>query len=138
MHFRRERTYYVYIMTNRSKTLYTGVTNDLERRVFEHKSHVCEGFTKRYQIDRLVYFEAFSNIRVAIARAKQIKGLLRVKKMALIVSMNPRVERPCRRCGQKHRSFAALRMTTAMHYRCAVVKRTRASSLTRASPESME
>ncbi len=88
MHFQR-RSYYVYIMTNRSKTLYTGVTNNIARRVIEDKAHVCAGFTNRYQIDRLVYCERFSHVRAAIAREKQIKGLLRVKKMALIVSMNP-------------------------------------------------
>ena len=81
--------YYVYIMTNRSKTLYTGVTGYLERRVFEHKQGIKGEFAARYKIDRLVYFERFGNIRVAIAREKQIKGLLRMKKIALIVSMNP-------------------------------------------------
>jgi putative endonuclease len=81
--------YYVYIMTNRSKTLYTGVTGDIEKRVFEHKNGTRPGFTSRYKIDRLVYFERFGDIHYAIAREKQIKGLLRIKKMALIVSMNP-------------------------------------------------
>ena len=81
--------YYVYIMTNRSKTLYTGVTGYLERRVFEHKQSVKGEFAARYKIDRLVYFERFGDVRSAIAREKQIKGLLRVKKMTLIVSMNP-------------------------------------------------
>jgi putative endonuclease len=76
-------------MTNRSKTLYTGVTGDLERRVFEHKQGVKGEFAARYKIDRLVYFERCGDIHAAIARKKQIKGLLRVKKMALIVSMNP-------------------------------------------------
>ena len=84
MHF-----YYVYIMTNRSKTLYTGVTNNLERRVFEHKQALKPGFTTHYKIDRLIYFERFGDIRSAITREKQIKGLLRIKKIALIVSMNP-------------------------------------------------
>jgi putative endonuclease len=79
--------YYVYIMTNRSKTLYTGVTGNLERRVFEHKQG--GEFTARYRIDRLAYFERFGDIHSAIAREKQIKGLLRLKKMALIVSINP-------------------------------------------------
>jgi putative endonuclease len=83
------RFYYVYIMTNRSQTLYTGVTGNLERRVFEHKQGIKGEFAARYKIDRLVYFERFGDIRAAIAREKQIKGLLRVKKMALIVSMNP-------------------------------------------------
>ena len=83
------RFYYVYIMTNRSKTLYTGVSGDLENRVFEHKQGIKGKFTARYKIDRLVYFERFGDIHAAIAREKQIKGLLRIKKIALIVSMNP-------------------------------------------------
>jgi putative endonuclease len=81
--------YYVYIMTNRSKTLYAGVTGNLERRVFEHKQGIQGEFATRYKIDRLVYFERFGDIHAAIAREKQIKGLLRIKKIALIVSMNP-------------------------------------------------
>jgi putative endonuclease len=83
------RFYYVYILTNRSKTLYTGVTRSLEKRVFEHKHGTNSEFTSRYKIDRLVYFERFMDIRNAIFREKQIKGLLRIKKIALIVSMNP-------------------------------------------------
>ena len=81
--------YYVYIMTNRSKTLYTGVTGHLERRVLEHKQGMKGEFAARYKIDRLVYFERFGDIHAAIGREKQIKGLLRIKKIALIVSMNP-------------------------------------------------
>ena len=81
--------YYVYMMTNRSKTLYTGVTGDLERRVFEHKQGIKGEFAACYKIDRLVYFERFGDIHAAIAREKQLKGWLRVKKIALIVSMNP-------------------------------------------------
>jgi len=81
--------YYVYIMTNRSKTLYTGVTNNLKRRVFEHKHHLVKGFTEKYNITRLVYYEATNDARAAIAREKQIKGWLRRKKIALIESMNP-------------------------------------------------
>src|SRR5579859_3750062 len=80
--------YYVYLMTNRSKTLYTGVTGNLEKRAFEHKQGVKGKFAARYKIDRLVYFERFGDIHAAIAREKQIKGLTRVKKMALIVSVN--------------------------------------------------
>ena len=76
-------------MTNKSGTLYTGVTNNLERRVFEHKTHLIEGFTKKYKISKLVYFEATSDIKVAIMREKQIKGWKRKKKIALIESMNP-------------------------------------------------
>jgi len=76
-------------MTNRSKTLYTGVTGHFERRVFEHKQGIKGEFCARYKIDRLVYFERFGNIHGAIAREKQIKGLRRIKNIALIVSMNP-------------------------------------------------
>ena len=68
------RDYYVYIMTNRSRTLYTGVTNNLERRVFEHKNHLIEGFTKKYKITKLVYYETTTDVKSAISREKQIKG----------------------------------------------------------------
>jgi len=81
--------YYVYIMTNRARTLYTGVTNDLERRVFEHRKKLVEGFTKRYGLATLVYYEASNDVRSAIEREKQIKGWLRRKKVALIESVNP-------------------------------------------------
>jgi putative endonuclease len=81
--------YYVYIMTNRSRTLYTGVTNNLERRVFEHKSKLLSGFTKKYNIDRLIYFEEFQDIKDAIVREKQIKGMTREKKITLIHALNP-------------------------------------------------
>ena len=81
--------YYVYIMANRSRTLYTGVTNNLERRVYEHKHKLVEGFTKKYNITRLVYYEQTSDIKAAIAREKQIKGWLRSKKVSLIESLNP-------------------------------------------------
>jgi len=83
------RLCYVYIMTNRSKMLYTGVTSNLENRVFEHKNATHSGFTSKYKTDRLAYFERYTDIRAAISREKQIKGLLRIKKIALIVSMNP-------------------------------------------------
>jgi len=76
-------------MTNRSKTLYTGVTNDLIRRVYEHKNKMVEGFTKKYNIMKLVYFEETSDVQAAIEREKQIKGWLRSKKIALIESKNP-------------------------------------------------
>ena len=82
--------YYVYIMANRSRTLYTGVTNNLERRVYEHKHKLVEGFpTKKYNITRFVYYEQTSDIKAAIAREKQIKGWLRSKKVSLIESLNP-------------------------------------------------
>ncbi len=85
---KRNHTYYVYLMASPSQTLYTGVTNDLERRVAEHKSG-AGSFTSRYRVTRLVYFEEFGDINEAITREKQIKGLLRVKKFALVESMNP-------------------------------------------------
>lgn len=81
-------TYFVYIMTNRSRTLYTGVTNNLERRVREHRSKLVPGFTQRYNITRLVYWEEYRDVRDAIAREKEIKGWLRSKKIALIESVN--------------------------------------------------
>ena len=83
------KQYYVYIMTNKSRTLYTGVTGDLERRVYEHKHKLVPGFTSKYNITRLVYFEMTHDIQAAISREKQIKGWLRKKKIALIESMNP-------------------------------------------------
>ena len=83
------KNYYVYIMTNKSKTLYTGVTNDLTRRVYEHKHKLIPGFTQKYNITKLVYYEQTSDVHAAIAREKQIKGWLREKKINLIESMNP-------------------------------------------------
>ena len=83
------KQYYVYIMTNTARTLYTGVTNDLERRVYEHKMKLIPGFATRYSLDRLVYFETGDNIIGTINREKQIKGWLRSKKIKLIESMNP-------------------------------------------------
>ena len=76
-------------MTNHSGTLYVGVTNDLQRRVWQHKRKLIEGFTKRYNITRLVYYEETSDVGAAIAREKQIKGWLRRKKIALIELLNP-------------------------------------------------
>ena len=79
---------YVYIMTNKSKTLYVGVTNNLQRRVYEHKNKTIQGFTSKYNITKVVYFEVFNDIESAIKREKQIKGWLRKKKIELIESMN--------------------------------------------------
>ena len=87
-----KKEYYVYIMTNRSRTLYTGVTGNLERRVGEHKQGKGSVFTSRYMINQLVYFESCSDILDAIDREKQIKGWLRVKKIALLESVNPNWE----------------------------------------------
>lgn len=83
------KDYYVYIMTNNSKTLYTGFSNNLIRRVYEHKNKLVEGFTKKYNITKLVYLELFNNPDDAIKREKQIKGWIRKKKIDLIESMNP-------------------------------------------------
>jgi len=83
------KQYYIYIMANRSRTLYTGVTNDLERRAYEHKKKLVPGFTAKYNIDRLVYFETAEDVHAAIFREKQIKGWRRGKKLALIESVNP-------------------------------------------------
>jgi len=76
-------------MSNISKMLYVGVTNNLEHRIFQHRAKLIEGFTKKYNLHQLVYFEAFGNIRDAIAREKQIKGWLRARKVELIKSVNP-------------------------------------------------
>ena len=84
------KQYFVYLLTNFELTvLYTGVTNSLERRIWEHKHGVFPGFTKRYQCDRLVYFEEYGEIDQAIAREKQIKGWTRARKDALIAQVNP-------------------------------------------------
>lgn len=82
--------YYVYIVTNRTnKVLYTGVTNNLLRRIYEHKHKMIDGFTKKYNLDKLVYSESFNSPIEAIAAEKKIKGWLRRKKIALIESKNP-------------------------------------------------
>jgi putative endonuclease len=86
---RTPKIYFVYIMSNRSKTLYTGITNSLIRRVREHKLGIGSQFAARYMLDRLVYFERFEDVHRAIGREKEIKGWLRIKKIALIVSINP-------------------------------------------------
>jgi putative endonuclease len=84
-----ERRYHFYIMASRSRTLYCGVTSKLERRVWQHKNHRLSGFTDRYNIERLVYFERYGDIRNAISREKQIKRWSRQKKLALIERANP-------------------------------------------------
>jgi len=89
MQMMRTHEYYVYIVTNKSWTLYTGVTNDSARRVWEHKHKWAKGFTSRYRIGKLVYYETFGDIRDAIAREKQIKGWTRARKMALVRAANP-------------------------------------------------
>lgn len=85
-----ERLYCVYIMTNsRHSVLYTGVTSDLEGRVWQHGEKVVAGFTGRYAVDKLVYYETCEDVDAAIAREKQIKAGSRAKKVALITAMNP-------------------------------------------------
>jgi len=88
---RKQKRFYVYIMTNRSRShvLYTGITGDLQRRTFEHKNKLVPGFTSRYNLTRLVYYESFVYPDAAIRREKEIKGWLRSKKIRLIESMNP-------------------------------------------------
>jgi len=83
------RQYYVYIMSNRTHVLYIGVTNDLENRAGQHQERASSGFTQRYHLIRLVYFEQYDKIADAIAREKQLKGWRKSKKIALIESLNP-------------------------------------------------
>jgi putative endonuclease len=81
---------YVYLLMNKVNTvIYTGVTSDLKKRVYEHKEKFADGFTKKYNVDKLVYYEIFDDIRDAIFREKQIKGGSRAKKLDLIMSINP-------------------------------------------------
>ena len=86
---KQNREYFVYILTNRTRTLYVGVINDLERRVYEHRNKLVPGFTRKYNVTWLAYFEQTSDIMAAIAREKEIKGWRRSKKVALIESANP-------------------------------------------------
>ena len=82
--------YYVYILTNRDdKVMYIGVTNNLQRRLYEHRNHLVDGFTKRYTVHKLVYYEHTSDVYSALEREKQLKGWTRAKKNALVVTMNP-------------------------------------------------
>ena len=82
--------YYVYILTNKTDAvMYIGVTNDLRRRLYEHKKEQIEGFTKKYHVHKLVYFEEFPDVNYAIAREKQLKGWTRAKKNSLVESKNP-------------------------------------------------
>ncbi len=83
------KSFYVYILSSKAGVLYVGVTNDIKRRVYEHKNHIFEGFTDKYEVDRLVYFETKRNATSAIKREKQIKAWRREKKVKLIDSINP-------------------------------------------------
>jgi putative endonuclease len=86
------KTYYIYILSNAYRVLYTGVTGDLAGRVWRHRAGSGDGFTARYKVSRLVWFETTANIRSAIAREKQIKTWTRAKKLRLIQTMNPSFE----------------------------------------------
>ncbi|MCX5632932.1 MAG: GIY-YIG nuclease family protein [Phycisphaerae bacterium] len=83
------KNYYVYIMSSKTGTLYIGMTNDIKKRVYQHKNHLMPGFTNKYNIDRLLYVERVSDPISAISREKQIKKWRREKKVAIIDSMNP-------------------------------------------------
>ena len=86
----RERRYFVYLLTGKdNKVMYLGVTNDIKRRLYEHKNKMVKGFTERYNVNRLVYYEETSDILTAIAREKEIKRWRREKKDALVVAVNP-------------------------------------------------
>ena len=82
------KTFYVYILASKSRVLYVGVTNDLERRLFEHRQKLVPGFTAKYNVTQLVYYELFENVRNAIAREKQIKAWRREKKVTLVEKSN--------------------------------------------------
>jgi putative endonuclease len=86
------KEYFVYILANKSGMLYTGITNNLELRLYQHKSKMNEGFTKKYNINRLVYFESTDDVTTAISREKQIKGMFRIKKIDLIKSFNSHMD----------------------------------------------
>ena len=83
------KSFYVYILTNQSRTLYIGITKNLERRVFEHQSKLVDGFSKKYNVHQLVYFEEFPDSILAISREKQLKKWSRIKKINLINTLNP-------------------------------------------------
>ena len=84
------KQYYVYIMTSATGTLYIGMTNDLRRRTYQHKNKLIDGFTKKYNVNRLVFFEVYNDVRDAIAREKQLKKWRRSKKKWLVETHNPK------------------------------------------------
>ena len=86
---RREYNFWVYILSNRSHILYIGLTNNLRKRVFQHRQQTPDSFTARYKINRLVYFERYQYVNNAIAREKELKHWTRAQKIALIESINP-------------------------------------------------
>ena len=86
-----ERTYYVYLLTSKNnRVIYVGVTNDLKRRVYDHKTKVVKGFTEKYNVNKLVYYEQISDVITALSREKEIKKWRREKKNALVAQLNPR------------------------------------------------
>ena len=85
-----DRTYYVYLLTNcNNKVIYVGITNDLERRIYEHKEKLVKGFTEKYNVNKLVYYEQTPDINAALNREKEIKKWRREKKNRLVVNTNP-------------------------------------------------
>ena len=83
-------TYYTYILTNwNNRVMYTGMTNNMERRLYEHKHRLIDGFTSKYNVDQLVYYESTTDVKAAIAREKALKGWTRARKDALVETMNP-------------------------------------------------
>ena len=114
----KKHRYFLYIMSSKSRVLYTGMARDLVERAWQHKSGGEEGFTKRYRITRLVYFEVFRHVKNCIDREKQVKDWTRAKRVALIESVNPTWEDlaadwflPDGELNHKSRSLAALGMT---------------------------
>ena len=93
--------FWVYIMSSRPGTLYIGMTNNIDKRVQEHKRGLIEGFSKKYKCTRLVYYESFDDVRKAIGREKQLKGWRREKKIALIEILNPRWQDLAENWGQR-------------------------------------
>jgi putative endonuclease len=87
---KKQRFYYVYILSSLTGTRYTGITNSIYNRTLQHKGKETAGFTSKYEVDRLVYYEVFTNVQAAIRREKEIKGWTRKKKIALIESVNPK------------------------------------------------
>ncbi len=97
----KDHEYFVYIMSSHSGTLYIGMTNSIYRRAMQHKSGEIDGFASKYQCTRLVYYESFDDVHRAIGREKELKGWLRIKKIALIESKNPRWEDLAEKWGAK-------------------------------------
>ena len=85
-----DRSYYTYILMNKNNTVnYTGITNDLARRIFEHKNDLVEGFTRRYRVHKLVYYEEYDDVNTALNREKEIKGWTKKRKFQLVFEKNP-------------------------------------------------